>query len=357
MSIVTPRYYWNDTVAENDAVCFMPIPVAKHESLHSVHLTMQAHQLPGSTGYEFCGPYAFLEWNVEAIWVPWSVVLTMTGRRQSVVGGFSVRGGQDDAPGYPREKRDWNRLFRELVFSQGIDGNVFYGANADGTGDTYDPVENVWKKEPYSGTGAEGSDSTTGQAEPYHPLGEFASYGPSGIARYYSSERFLKADSTINTAATSNAITAFFTSLLGGTAIQDVVYRDALNAKIMCNISGPGFLLLGASRYKVAIEAPDFTVSSRDTDEGTHGTEVNLIMNEYMNGDYQRVRQLVTQSTETAGDKIRSIIFGGDNAIAEHAEFGGGISAIFGGVPSRANTISVAGKAMAFKGTPYELFL
>lgn len=381
MPIAQPRYLFSDICGHDSASCFMSIPVGEGESIRSISGMIQASSLPGNQNdYGYLGPFAFLEHNIVGIFVPFDVAMTLTPPQQTESAAdrsktVSALGGQDASPRYPRLKRDWDRMFRSLVFEMGIDGDQFYGAEVDGSisAHTYDPIENVWLRrpgDPAAGTGSvlppSGGESDDlalqgRQDEPFMHISELPTYGPRGVRRIFSDERMLFTDSVTNAAKGSSSV---ISNLFGQLGINDMAFRDTVKVfEPELQLPGPGFILVGAIRFQVDVPTYEFSVSTLapkdEADDSVSYQTRSEIINALMTGDHQRIEAAMQFSTTGRGDLARTLVFGGDNCILSTDQLGkvgtDEYDTVNGKSVIRSNPIVYAGKLHVIKGTPYHL--
>ena len=134
MGISSPRYMAIKSVPVDSAKTLMVVPIGVDSSIHSFNLALQARTSPSRSEINeyFSGPFAFSEYNWVPLWVPYTVAATMSHDRET-------------HPRLPENEAEWDLMYRRIVFEFGVDGNEYYGANPDGTGSVYDPIENVWR--------------------------------------------------------------------------------------------------------------------------------------------------------------------------------------------------------------------
>ena len=365
MPISSPRFMALKPVPTDSAMTLMVYPCGKDASIHNVHCLVDAKTVPegnsDATGSitariadlwnsTFSGPFSWSEYNLVPLWVPYEVVLT-----------FTPKAGAE--PRTPNTEAEWDTLYRRLVFEFGIDGNEYYGANPDGASSTYDVVQNVWRR---TRTAADVIDGE-GNAPVDEPLlqpATSASYGPRGIIRLASYERWLSG---------GQAITAFkripiLNTILNNLGVNEVVFEDKLTIDLNVNM-GHGFLIIGVVRYAVPdTDASGYAASMAGgtstfsdgivtTTYDAAAAARNQAMNTWMTGDTQRINHLIKLDTTAVGDYLRSLIFGGDlniHADPTAASFAG---ALFGtGKPSMPrNTIMFGLKGHMTIGSPYSL--
>ena len=364
MGISSPRYMAMKTVPVDSAKTLMVIPIGVDSSIHSFNMTMQARSAPSKLDFNeyFTGPFAFSEYNFVPLWVPYTVAATMSHDRET-------------HPRLPENEAEWDLMYRRIVFEFGVDGNEYYGANPDGTGSVYDPIENVWRlrrdqstdpNTPNVGYDEVNEETTSGDAqqEPLiHPSAGM-SYGPRGIIRVDSDERWLSSDTAYS--AFKN-FPAFFTQILSSIGVNDIVYSDALHKEYMLNLSG-GFLILGVVRYAVPDAdasgyAASFSSGTLSIDNNTvvrtfdaDQAARNTALNAWMTGDHERINNLVKLDTTKAGDWMRSLLFGGDLNVHGYADTSF-IGSMFGNdkPPMSEGDIIFAVKGHATLGSPYSL--
>ena len=366
MAISSPRYMAMKTVPVDSAKTLMVVPIGVDSSIHSFNLAMQARSAPSKLDINeyWSGPFAFAEYNFVPLWVPYTVAATMSHDRET-------------HPRLPENEAEWDLMYRRIVFEFGVDGNEYYGANPDGTGSVYDPIENVWRLRRDQSTNPNSPNAAydevnqatladTAQQEPLiHPSAGL-SYGPRGIVRIDSDERWLSSDTAYS--AFKN-FPSFFTTAFSSVGINDIVYADSLHKEYMLNMSG-GFLILGIVRYAVPQEdasgyAASFSGGDLSYDESsmtiTRSFDAdqaarNLALNAWMTGDHERINNLIKLDTTKAGDWMRSLIFGGDLNVHGYADTSF-IGEIFGNdrPPMSEGDIIFAIKGHATLGSPYSL--
>lgn len=271
------------------------IPVGQSEVLGQITGSVNALSVPerGNAAL-YTSPFGFLEYNLYGLWIPSLLAATFTKQ-------------PTDVPKLPASQAEWDILFRRLLFEWGTDGNEYFGANPDGSTTTYDTIKNVFVRRHGNTDTAPTPDpkNTDTQQEPVAQFQE-QGYGPQGIKRLFSAERWLSA--TAPTTITSG-LTQFDTADL-----NDTVYADNLDLDIMANCSGPGYFVLGALRYATA-PTEGFAASYGDSEDGTpviSQADKNRAMNALYTGDISRVKHLLTLDTTAVGDFLRSLMFGGD---------------------------------------------
>jgi hypothetical protein len=193
-----------------------------------------------------------INWTV--IDVPWAILLT------HATSGYA--GGTDDLD----TAAEWDTMYRNLLLEYGTDGNEFYGGDPDAS--TPDVVEEA---------------ETVGD-EPVITR----SLGPSGIVREFSREVLMRP--LLSEGA--NAVRYFDE------------FNQAINLRAMRE-SG-GCILAGATRYNVDAQTnftAEFVANQR------------AFMGPMIGGDVSRVQALIEQNTSAVGDRLRTMLFGGDNYI------------------------------------------
>ena len=311
--------------------------------LESCHATIKVVSLPVGVDntFNYIGPFGFLEYNLIAMWVPYTVAASFTPPTHL-----------DGTPRLPVTDEEWDVLFRRLAFEFGNDGNEFYGANPDGSASTYDAVRNIFTRK-YAPTGSEeqaSGDQADGSAssiklvgEPLQGLNPGLAYGPRGIIRLASIERFLSADSVTNAAQNIPILG----SVLGDTGLNDIVYADEMEGTI--HIGGStGFFLLGVVRYNTAV-APGSAFTFKTGDSARLRA-----LNAWMTGDSARIQNMIHWGNDDASDFLRSVMFGGDvdidnpaTALPKMAEF------FTDGQFIRRNPLCLAGKLEFTLGLPF----
>lgn len=379
MPIAQPRYLFADQCPHDSARCFMAIPVGEGENILSMSGMIEACSVPGEDTLAYMGPYAFLEHNIVAIYVPFDVAMTLTPPLNEEIPDpaapttktVPTPGGQDVQPRHPQKKSDWDRLFRSLVFEMGIDGDQFYGAEVDGTvsAHTYDPIENVWLRRPHNqnnqppGAGEADDVALQGvQDEPFLHISDLPTYGPRGVRRIFSDERMLATDSVTNVAKGGSTL---IQTLLGTVGLNDMAYRDTMRIQEpRLELRGPGYILVGAIRFQVDVPTYEFATSMNadgsavNSAAGTTKAQTRAeIINALMTGDHQRIEAALQFSTTGRGDLARTLVFGGDNSIVQVNALGKIMLEFLpaNSSPIRANPIMYAGKLHVVKGTPYHL--
>lgn len=297
MGFRIPRHMSVRTCESDSTAVLNVIPVGDSEVLGQVTGALHALSVPeiGNAAL-YTSPFGFLEYNIYGLWVPTLIAQTFAHN-------------PTDVPKIPSSQAEWDLLFRRLLFEWGTDGNEYYGANPDGSTTTYDTIKNVFVRrhgDTDTANTADSQDTDTTQEPASGPgLGE-QGYGPQGVKRLYSSERWLKASAP----TTITAATASFSNA----ALNDAVYSDSLDFDIMCNCHGSGFFILGALRYATA-PTEGFAASYGAGEDATAQISVAdkvRAMNAFHTGDIMRVKYLLTQDTTAVGDYLRSLMFGGD---------------------------------------------
>lgn len=296
MGFRIPRHMSVRTCEADSTTVLNVIPVGQSEVLGQVQGSLNALSVPerGNAAL-YTSPFGFLEYNLYGLWVPSLIAATFVKQ-------------PTDVPKLPASMAEWDTLFRRLLFEWGTDGNEYYGANPDGSATTYDPVRNVFVRRHADISTAPTPDPQSGgdtQDEPAVGVSELG-YGPQGIKRLFSAERWLSA--TAPTTITSS-LTQFSSADL-----NDTVYADTLDLDIMANCAGPGYFVLGALRYATT-PTEGFASSYGDSEDGTpiiSQADKNRAMNALYTGDMSRVKYLLTMDTTAVGDFLRSLMFGGD---------------------------------------------
>lgn len=193
------------------------------------------------------------EINWVAIDVPWSVLFT------GLQGGTGGTGDLNTAT-------EWDTMYRNLVLEYGVDGSEYYGGDSDMG--TPDPVE----------------EPGTVNDEPAITR----TIGPSGIQRIFSREVLMRP--------------------LFSDGAEQVRYFDEFSTAVSPKVlrEHGGAVLLGAVRYDVDQQANFGIEFSSDMAKG---------MKALIGGDIQRVQAMIQQDTSGAGDRLRTVLFGGDNYV------------------------------------------
>lgn len=329
-----PRYMTLRTVRAPDCVALNVIPVGHGETVGRITGSMRvisAPEISGSSSY--VSPFGYLEWNY-ALWgVPWRVAATYSS-------------GPDLAPAIPASQADWDAFCKRLVLTYSGTSNDYYGGNPDSK-------DNLDVRPPSGTERGPGDDQTK---EPLATDAEMG-LGPQGLTRFMADERWLMSGSrsTIGARITSP-------SWSDSTQLDDVNFLDSVDIDYSPMWSGPGYIILCAYRYKVAA-SKGFAASqgpSEDDSTSTHPVSLadkNRIFSAFYNGDYLRIRKLISDPTSDIAAYIRTLLFSGDVNINSLTNSG---NPILAGLFSdnnllRPNDLIIGTKMAAPTSTPYTI--
>lgn len=195
------------------------------------------------------------EINWLAVDVPWAVLLT-----------HSAVGGGTGGPAALDTAAEWDTIFRNLMLEYGTDGNEYYGGDAH----------------------ASTPDVVLEPSAPGNTPAIEASMGPSGIHRILSREVLMRP--------------------LLAEGESEIRWFDEFNVAVSPRVrrESGGVLLIGVVRYTAAAQT-NFGVEF-DADQA-------LAMKALIGGDMQRIRAMIQSDTSSAGDALRTMLFGGDNYV------------------------------------------
>lgn len=337
-----PRHMSIRTCDADSTTVLNVIPVGTSEVLGNVTGTLHATSIPerGNAAL-YTSPFGMLEYNIYGLWVPTLIAQTFSR-------------DPDATPAIPASMAEWDTLFRRLLFEWGSDGNEYYGANPDGSTTTYDTVKNVFVRRHGNTDTAPNNDpqATDTQDEPATAIasGE-QGYGPQGIQRLFSAERWLSATAptTITTSLTQ----------FSAASLNDTVYADTLELDIMANTTGPGFFILGALRYETKPSEGFAASYGQSEDSGTAAVSMAdkiRAMNAWMSGDINRVKYLINFDTTLVGDYLRSLLFGGDYSVKKITASDSIMTQLWTDKsPLRDNKMLIGTKLAAPTSTPYTI--
>lgn len=248
MGIRVVRHLTGREVNEDNAKLLVAIPYGAGERLR--HVRMDAFAATQATS-PVDQPS---EINWLAVDVPWSILFTHS--TSGYQGGTS---NLNSAAG-------WDTIFRNLALEYGTDGNEYYGGDFDATTPDVPPTP---------GEGAESDDD---------PIMS-KSMGPSGLVRLFGREVLMR-------------------PLLAEGA-GEIRYFDEFHTTVEGKAvrTEGGCLLIGCVRYSVVGET-NFGVE--------WSTETAKALGPLVGGDSQRVQELIQSNTGSIGDRLRTILFGGD---------------------------------------------
>lgn len=254
MAIRVVRHIAGRAVTSDDAKLLAAIPYGAGERLR--HIRCDAYA--GARADTAADQPGEINWI--AIDVPWSIILTSeTAAYQGGTAGLN-------------EASEWDQMFRNLVLEYGTDGNEYYGGD-------YDAGQN----DPIPAPGEE--PQSTGDSD--EPLIQ-RSKGPSGIVRLFAREVL-----TRPLLSEGNQAVRFFDE-----------WNQAFEGRAMRE-SG-GCVLIGVVRYDTPVE----------TNWGVEFTSGGAkALGPLIGGDSSRVQEYIQNNTGEIGDRLRTMLFGGDNYI------------------------------------------
>lgn len=253
MAIRVVRHIGAREVESTEALPLVIIPYGAGERLRNLRIDAYA----ASEAENTVGEAPEVNWAV--IDVPWSVLLT-----HATLGGAGGTADLDTAA-------EWDTMFRNLLLEYGTDGNEYYGGDPDQAGGA-DVV-------PEPGLSGESGDDEPAITR---------SIGPSGVMRLFAREVLMRP----LLAEGSGAVRWFdeFNVAIKGRALRE---------------SG-GCVLAGVVRYETPAETNFSAEWSADMSKGLRAL---------IGGDMQRVQEYIQNDTGAVGDRLRTMLFGGDNYV------------------------------------------